>query len=492
MESKNNQIEIIKQDVNNLISEIEKSTEKCKRIDKVEALIFKSLLEMGKHLLQLYIILIKEKVEEAFKKKATTEHYQNKGLFNRSYFSIFGLFYITRKKYYIPQDKQIVYPLDNALSLPDGKYSYLLQNWIGNNATDTDFRSSVELLNRILGQNFLEMQSERISNKLSTTVEEFYQEEEINVQEEGVYFAAGFDDKGIPIIPSDMNREAESTGVRLGKGQKNGVKKSSTVSVSYSFDPFIRSAEDVVASLFKETTVDNNTIEPSEPQKFTKNKHIRAFISDKEKAIDYGLENITKRDSEMGKEIVILIDGDRGLEKAIDRVMTSKGIKDRIASKVLDIIHVIEYLWKAANVHFGEKSPKRIDWVKEQCLLILQSKIETVVENLQELIKQNEGKPTIQKTIETVINYFLNHKHMMDYQSYLARGFPISTGAVESACGHFVKNRMERNGMRWSLKGAQNMLNLRAVNKNKDWDNYMEYYIDKEQGYIRKEYKMVA
>jgi len=43
-------------------------------------------------------------------------------------------------------------------------------------------------------------------------------------------------------------------GVRLGKGQKRGTKKSCTVSVTYSFNPNVRTAEDVVASLFKETT----------------------------------------------------------------------------------------------------------------------------------------------------------------------------------------------------------------------------------------------
>jgi len=69
----------------------------------------------------------------------------------------------------------------------------------------------------------------------------------------------------------------------------------------------------------------------------------------------------------------------------------------------------------------------------------------------------------------------------MNYKECLARGFPISTGAIENACGHFVQSRMERNGMRWSLKGAKNMLNLRAVNKNKDWDIYMRYYIEKRQ-----------
>jgi len=38
-------------------------------------------------------------------------------------------------------------------------------------------------------------------------------------------------------MPTEVNREVDSSGVRLGKGQKNGVKKSSTVSVTYSFNP---------------------------------------------------------------------------------------------------------------------------------------------------------------------------------------------------------------------------------------------------------------
>ena len=85
-----------------------------------------------------------------------------------------------------------------------------------------DFRSSVELINRILGHEIKEMQAERIVNKLSEEVEVFYETENKLQKEEGIFFAAGFDDKGIPILPTEVNREVDSSGVRLGKGQKNG------------------------------------------------------------------------------------------------------------------------------------------------------------------------------------------------------------------------------------------------------------------------------
>ena len=389
------------------------------------------------------------------------------------------------------EKKRVIFPLDNELGMPQGKYSYKLQDWIGYGATDTDFRSSVKLLNRVLGQTFSEMQSQRITNDLSAEVEEFYDGAILpDKKEEGEYFAAGFDDKGIPILPSEVNREVDSSGERLGKGQKNGVKKSSTVSVTYSFDPFVRTPGKVISNLFDKHKEEKKEKKPQESARDTQNKHIRAFLSDKDRAIEYGFDNILKRGGEAPK-IVALIDGDRGLEKAIDRVVERKGITTMIIGKILDFIHVVEYIWKAANAHFGEKSPKRMDWVKQQCLLLLQSQTDTVIDNLQALVQQNKSKPK-QDAIQKVINYIVNHKHMMDYRMYLARGFPISTGAVESACGHFVQCRMERNGMRWSLKGAQNLLNLRAVNKNDDWDKYIKHYIDKEQALLSGDYRIAA
>lgn len=382
--------------------------------------------------------------------------------------------------------------MDKELGMPQGKYSYKLQDWIGYGATDTDFRSSVKLLNRVLGQNFSEMQSQRITNNLSAEVEEFYDASTLpDKKEEGEYFAAGFDDKGIPILPSEVNREIDSSGERLGKGQKNGVKKSSTVSVTYSFAPFIRTPEKVLSNLFDKHKAEKKEQESQESVSDTQNKHIRAFLSDKDKAIGYGFDNIVKRGGGTPKKMVALIDGDRGLEKAIDRVADKKGITAMIICKILDFIHVVEYLWKAANAHFGETSSKRIDWVKQQCLLLLQSQTDAVIGNLQVLVQQNKPKSK-KDAIQKVINYIVNHKHMMDYRMYLARGFPISTGAVESACGHFVQCRMERNGMRWSMNGAQNLLNLRAVNKNEDWDEYLKHYINNEQALLSSDYRIAA
>ena len=76
--------------------------------------------------------------------------------------------------------------------------------------------------------------------------------------------------------------------------------------------------------------------------------------------------------------------------------------------------------------------------------------------------------------------YLENNAHRMRYDEYLAAGYPIASGVIEGACRHFVKDRMERSGMRWRIESAQAMLAVRSIYLNGDWDDFMTYRIEKE------------
>ncbi|MCP4349744.1 MAG: hypothetical protein GY795_30045 [Desulfobacterales bacterium] len=58
------------------------------------------------------------------------------------------------------------------------------------------------------------------------------------------------------------------------------------------------------------------------------------------------------------------------------------------------------------------------------------------------------------KRFRKVITYFKNHRDYMKYDEYLAKGYPIGSGVVESACSHVVRDRMEISGVRWRIRGA--------------------------------------
>ena len=83
-----------------------------------------------------------------------------------------------------------------------------------------------------------------------------------------------------------------------------------------------------------------------------------------------------------------------------------------------------------------------------------------------------EASPTLCKQLEKTANYFERNLPYMDYPTYLSKGWPIASGVIEGACRHFVKDRCELSGMRWSLVGAENLLHMRAIAENGDWEAY--------------------
>src|SRR5207247_1953663 len=84
------------------------------------------------------------------------------------------------------------------------------------------------------------------------------------------------------------------------------------------------------------------------------------------------------------------------------------------------------------------------------------------------------------KELATICNYLEKNAERMRYDEYLAKGYPIASGAIEGACRHYVKDRMERTGMSWVKAGAQAMLELRSTALNGDWDEFVTFRIEQE------------
>ncbi|MHB8900343.1 MAG: hypothetical protein ACYC6Y_16455, partial [Thermoguttaceae bacterium] len=72
------------------------------------------------------------------------------------------------------------------------------------------------------------------------------------------------------------------------------------------------------------------------------------------------------------------------------------------------------------------------------------------------------------------------NRHRMRYDQYLEAGYPIASGVIEGACRHLVKDRMERSGMRWTIDGAQAMLDLRSTSVNGQWSEFCAHRIQAE------------
>ena len=84
------------------------------------------------------------------------------------------------------------------------------------------------------------------------------------------------------------------------------------------------------------------------------------------------------------------------------------------------------------------------------------------------------SRPSAREVWRETVVYFENQVHRMDYPSYVAKGWAIGSGPVESACKTVIGGRMKGSGMRWGEDGADSVGHLRALFKSGDrqWDAY--------------------
>lgn len=137
------------------------------------------------------------------------------------------------------------------------------------------------------------------------------------------------------------------------------------------------------------------------------------------------------------------------------------------AISILDYYHVCEHLHLFTSNYFTDKAKEKL-WVNQQKDLLLESKVLTVIENIQALAGQN-------KEAQKLIAYYEGNSDRMDYKNYQQMGSGIiGSGAIESAHRTVVQKRMKQSGQRWSIRGAQHMLNLRVVRKNLQWSKIIE------------------
>ena len=94
----------------------------------------------------------------------------------------------------------------------------------------------------------------------------------------------------------------------------------------------------------------------------------------------------------------------------------------------------------------------------------------SVIGGLRQLLTKRTLRKSVCEALTHVITRFHNHQRWMKYDPYVAMGLPVGTGVVESTCGAVVKHRMEGEGQRWHLAGAEAMLALRWLKKSRDHD----------------------
>jgi hypothetical protein len=449
-------IQDIRADFENLLEYVTGERARTATADETERGLFKMLIEMGLKLLTLFFIMRSQNAKrEALKMEDGSMLYYHRDT-QRRYVSIFGELSFVRP-YFYRKGQEGQTPLDAELSLGDDCYSDLVREVNDYLGVHGVYHKASDILERLLGWKLSTRAIQANLAEDATDVSAYYAQKPAPVaSSEADILVIQADGKGIPMILE----ETQPDKVRLGKGEKRGCKKEAIVTSVYSIERFIRTPEQVVASYYEKISL----AKPSKPQ----NKYLWATLEGKDAALSRLAEQVQPR---LGRHIqhkIALCDGCPALQ-----IRLAQYFPDFI--QILDFIHANEYLWKVANALFGETNDQRFAWMKTRTCRMLSGKTKRLIAEFRSLAKQPKTSRSKRTQLLVTANYFERNLPFMNYPSYLSNGWPIASGVIEGACRHLVKDRCELSGMRWSQSGAENLLRLRAVAENNDWDAYHAY-----------------
>ena len=391
--------------------------------------------------------------------------YTHRRLGTRAIQTIFGSVDLTRLGYSRAGARSI-YPLDEALQLPARLFSYELQKRLIKVAVQGPFQESIDAIAESTGVSIAKRSLEEMLPEAAQDFDAFYQQRAPE-PDTGSLLVAAVDCKGIPMVKP----EGAQPTARLTKGKKANRKKMATVAAVFTRAPWVRRPEQVVQSLFR-TGGEPPAGEPPPPR--PENKRVWASLTKGKAAVIVEVaQEMQRRDPERNKTWVALTDGERALQLLVDQTLQ--------VTLILDLLHVLEKLWKAAYVFHDEGTLEAELWVRQRTLRILSGKVSTVVQGLRQSVTKLKLYGAKRKTLLSVAGYFYRNRARMRYDEYLAKGLPIASGPVEGACKNLIKDRMERSGMRWTEAMAEAIVKLRAIYLSGHFDSYWSFHVENDQ-----------
>ena len=383
-----------------------------------------------------------------------------------------------------------LFPRDAVLNLPPLGYSWELQRLAEMFCRSVSYEQGHEFVLAATGVSIGRRQLEQITIAAAADAERFYRDRDQAAvpaageqeQEQGLPpLAISADGKGVAMLPEARRRRTRAPEQRIktfekraGTGEKKGCKRMAETGCVFDVavpDGPARTPEQVMRP-------DPGRAKQDRPR--AENRWYACDITaGRDVTIGKVFAEADRRDPGHLRTWIALADGDNYQLGLIQAAAAARGITLAV---VIDFIHVLEYLWKAAWCFHPPRDPAMEDWVTAQALDILHGRTADVIARITRLAAEHPPRPGGEhaKIIRKTLSYLQNKQAFMDYPRALANGWPIATGVIEGACRHLVQDRMGITGARWGLQGAQAILWLRAIAASGDTDTYWTWHIAQE------------
>ena len=161
-------------------------------------------------------------------------------------------------------------------------------------------------------------------------------------------------------------------------------------------------------------------------------------------------------------DVILISDGASWIENLFQELFPN-------SEMVLDWYHAIENLWRCGNEVYGEGSEGCKAWVRHYKDSLWEGKILELLKLLREESMCASKKH--QTYLFRLYHYYNERKERMKYKEFRDKGYPIGSGAIESANSYSIQNRLKRSRMRWRKENANYMAHLRNVWYSGEWKN---------------------
>ena len=456
-----------------LLGWLEAAADDRQRLDQVERGLLRELLALGLTLLQAFVARLGtgdvgptlERDSNCWRRLPEPRR--------RRYVSIFGELELRRHGYGTREGQKIqAVPLDEALGLPASDFSYVVQDWSQRLCVKGSFAEAAAELQQLLGLTTSVASLETLNRQVSDAADGFRQQQAPPAVADGALLVVSGDGKGVPMCAADQPEPTPAAD----DGVPRGKKRMAYVGAVYSVAPFVRTADDVLDEYRRRQRAADRPA-PQGKRVWAEMTQVVAGETCDGRTTLFGemADDVARRDPTGAAPRVAVMDDEAALWAAMRLFFGDACVG------VLDLIHVLGYLWLAAHVFHPTGSAAAQAFVDERLRQLLEGRVGRVVGGLRQMLAKHALTGAKRRTLQTVITYLANNQAHMRYDVYLAAGYPIASGVIEGACRHVVQDRLEQTGMRWTRRGAQAMLHLRALYLNGDWDAFLEHRIQTEQ-----------
>lgn len=366
-----------------------------------------------------------------------------------------------------------LHPADAALNLPAERHSHGLRRLAAIESAKGSFDDATEAITAATGATVGKRQTEDLARRAAVDFDDFYRSAPRPTAEPGDVLVITADGKGVVMLPGALrpataaaadNANPKLSG-RLSKGEKRNRKRMATVGAVYDATPVPRTPQQIFGD------------DDAPPAPTAKGKWLTASVAqDAATVVGQIFDEAARRDPGHERTWVALVDGNNHQIDRITAEATTRNIDVAIV-----IVHVLEYLWRAAWSFFDEGDPAAQDWVTDKALQVLRGHSSTVAASIRRKATTLGLTANRRANADTCATYLLRKRAHLDYPHALEQGWPIATGVIEGACRHLVKDPMDITGARWGLEGAEATLKLRALRTNGDFDDYWRFHLAQER-----------